>query len=47
MKKIIIAAAIFLSAGILASCKKEATEKPTARIEHSTVSTKKDIGVAD
>ena len=47
MKKIIIAAAAFLSTGILASCTKEAIVKPTATIERSTVSTKKDIGTAD
>lgn len=47
MKKTVIAAALFLVTGILASCKKEATTKPTATIEHNTVSTKKDIGTAD
>ena len=47
MKKIIIAAALFLGTGILASCTKEVVVKPTARLEHSTVSTKKDIGTAD
>ncbi|MFD0792176.1 hypothetical protein ACFQZX_01030 [Mucilaginibacter litoreus] len=47
MKKIIIAAALILTSGILPSCTKEADVKPTARFEHSTVSTKKDIGTAD
>jgi len=48
MKKSIIAAALFIATtGILTSCTKEKSVAPTATIERSTVSTKKDIGTAD
>ncbi|MBD1391468.1 hypothetical protein [Mucilaginibacter glaciei] len=47
MKKITIAAALLLTTGILTSCSKQAPVKPTATIEQSTVSTKKDVGTAD
>lgn len=47
MKKIIITVAVFLSAGILTSCTKHATENHTATIEPITALTKKDIGTAD
>jgi hypothetical protein len=47
MKKIIIAAAFVLSTGILPSCTKQAPVKTIATLEHSTISTKKDIGTAD
>ncbi|WP_374950914.1 hypothetical protein [Mucilaginibacter sp.] len=47
MKKVTIAAALFLSTGILASCSKQAAIKPTATIEQSTIATKKDAGTAD
>jgi hypothetical protein len=49
MKKTIITAAalLLLSAGILPSCTKENTTKPTATIERSTIANKKDVGTAD
>jgi hypothetical protein len=48
MKKIIIATVLLISAGLLPSCKKQANVSPTASsFEHSTVSTKKDLGTAD
>jgi hypothetical protein len=47
MKKIIIAAALILSTGILPSCTKQAPVKTTATLERSTISTKKDVGTAD
>jgi len=47
MKKITIAAVLLLSTGILPSCTKQSPVKPTATLERSTISTKKDIGTAD
>jgi hypothetical protein len=47
MKKIWIAAALFLGTGILASCTKQPHKQPTATLEHSTTWFKKDIGTAD
>ncbi|MBK0380986.1 hypothetical protein [Mucilaginibacter segetis] len=48
MKKLIIAAAtLVLTAGVLPSCTKQATVKPTATVEQSTTFTKKDVGTAD
>ncbi|MBB5394002.1 MULTISPECIES: hypothetical protein [unclassified Mucilaginibacter] len=48
MKKSIIAAALLiLSAGILPSCTKEPSVKPTATFEKSTTANKKDVGTAD
>jgi len=48
MKKSIIAAALLIaSTGILTSCTKEKSVAPTATIEKSTISNKKDIGTAD
>jgi len=47
MKKTIIAAALFLSTGILVSCSKQATFKPLAVVELNSEPPKKDIGIAD
>jgi hypothetical protein len=47
MKKIIIATALILASGILPSCTKQAASPSTATLEHSTVSSKKDLGTAD
>jgi hypothetical protein len=50
MKKSIIAAALLIATtgtGVLTSCTKQKSVAPTATIERSTVSTKKDIGTAD
>jgi hypothetical protein len=47
MKKLIIAAAIIFSTGALTSCTKEKSVAPTATIEKSTISNKKDVGTAD
>ncbi|WP_158557069.1 hypothetical protein [Mucilaginibacter conchicola] len=47
MKKIIIAAIIVATSGILPSCTKQADLKSTARYERSTSSNLKDIGTAD
>ncbi|WP_162499869.1 hypothetical protein [Mucilaginibacter terrigena] len=47
MKKLIIAAALILTTGILPSYTKQVTVKPVATIEQSTMTFKKDIGTAD
>ena len=47
MKKIIIAAIVFATAGLLPSCTKETKFNQTAAYEHSTVFNKKDLGTAD
>jgi hypothetical protein len=47
MKKIIIAAALFTSTGILASCKKEVAVSTTANVQQSSIVNKKDVGTAD
>ncbi|MBD1391469.1 hypothetical protein [Mucilaginibacter glaciei] len=47
MKKIIIAAALIFSTGILPSCTKQTPVQTTATLERSTIATKKDVGTAD
>ena len=48
MKKLIIASILLVSAGLLPSCHNAAnTNTATATLEHSTVSTMKDLGTAD
>ncbi|MBB5394003.1 MULTISPECIES: hypothetical protein [unclassified Mucilaginibacter] len=47
MKKLIIAAALILTTGILPSYTKQANVKPAAIVEQSNIAFKKDIGTAD
>ncbi|MCQ6957882.1 hypothetical protein [Mucilaginibacter aquariorum] len=47
MKKLIIAAALISSTGILPSFTKQVTVKPNAPFMQSTMTFKKDIGTAD
>jgi hypothetical protein len=47
MKKIIIAATLILTTGILSSYTKQVTVKPTVTFEPSRSTFKKDIGTAD
>jgi hypothetical protein len=47
MKKIIIAAALIITSGVLPSCTKQADVKPTATIEINLTGNMKDVGTAD